>query len=135
MFEILTQDLDMKCLIAKFVPQLLLPEQKEHSAAFANNLIQTTSRESDFLQKVITGDESCIYNYEYDLEMKAKSYQWKSPGSPCLKNVHQSHSKIKNMLTVFFHPEGVVHHEYVPSGQTINEYYLNVPHWLKDAIR
>ena len=31
--KILTQDLDMKDVLAKFIPQLLLPEQKEHYAA------------------------------------------------------------------------------------------------------
>ena len=32
-FEILMQDVGMKCVVAKFVPQFLLPEQKEHDAA------------------------------------------------------------------------------------------------------
>ena len=45
----------MKCVVTKFVPQLLLLEQKEHCAAVANDLIQTTTTEPDFL-KVITGD-------------------------------------------------------------------------------
>ena len=31
--EISVQDLSMKCVMAKFVPWLLLPEQKEHRAA------------------------------------------------------------------------------------------------------
>ena len=44
---ILTQDLCMKCVVAKFIPHILLPEQKEHHAAIANDLIQTTTRESD----------------------------------------------------------------------------------------
>ena len=46
----------MKRVVAKFVQQLLLPEQKEHHAAVANDLIQTTANEPDFL-KVITEDE------------------------------------------------------------------------------
>ena len=33
--------------VAKFIPQLLLPEQKEHHAAIANDLIQTATSESD----------------------------------------------------------------------------------------
>ena len=35
--EILMQDLGMKCIVAKFIPRLLLPEQKEHRAAVAND--------------------------------------------------------------------------------------------------
>ena len=50
--EILMQDPGMKHVVAKFVLQLLLPEQKEHHAVVANDLIQTTTNESDFLKKV-----------------------------------------------------------------------------------
>ena len=54
------QDLGMKRVVAKSLPQLLLPEQKEHRAAAANYLIQPTANELDVL-KVITGDESRVY--------------------------------------------------------------------------
>ena len=115
----------MKCAMAKFILQLLLPKQKEYHVAVANGLIQTTTNEPYFLRKVIRGHESWLYGY--NLEMKAQWSQWKSPGSPFPKMVRQGHSKIKTMLTVFFDWEGVVHHKYTPPGQTINkEYYLNV---------
>ena len=53
--NILMQDLAMKH-VAKFIPQLLLPEQEEPRAAVANDLIQTTAGEPDFLKKVLTRD-------------------------------------------------------------------------------
>ena len=59
----------MKCVVAKFIPWLLLPEQKEHCAAAANDLIQTATNEPDFLKKVITRDELWVYGY--DPETKA----------------------------------------------------------------
>ena len=62
----------MKHVMAKFFPWLLLPEQKEHCAAVANDLIQTAPNEPNFLKKVITGGESWVYSY--DLEMKAQSF-------------------------------------------------------------
>ena len=46
--QILMQDLSMKSVMAKLVPQLLLPEQKEHRAAAANDLIQTTGSEPEW---------------------------------------------------------------------------------------
>ena len=52
------QDLGMKCVVAKFVLQPLLPEQKEHCAAVANDLIQTAANKPDVLKKVITRDVS-----------------------------------------------------------------------------
>ena len=108
----------MKCVTAKFTPLLLLPQQTEHCAAVAKDLIQTATNEPDFLKKVITGDEQWVYAHEP--EMKAQSPQWKSPGSPCPKKAQPSFSKIKTMFTVFFEWEGAVHHEYTPPGQTIN---------------
>ena len=58
MSKILEQDLGMKCVVAKFVPWLLLPEQKEHHVAVADDLIETSTNEPGFLKKVTTGDES-----------------------------------------------------------------------------
>ena len=63
----------MKHVVAKFVPQLLLPEEKEHHAAVADDLIQTATNESGFLKKVTTGDELCVYSY--DPATKAQSSQ------------------------------------------------------------
>ena len=133
MSEILTLDLGMKHVMENFVLWLLLLEQKEHRAAIANDLIQTATNEPDFLKKVITEDE--LWAYGYDPKTRAPLSQWKLPASPCLKKAQQSH-KIETILTVVFDQKGVVHHEYDPPGQTTNkEYYLNVHHWLRDAIR
>ena len=91
----------MKCVVAKFV---LSPEQKEHHAAVANDLIQIATNEPDFLKKVITVDESWVYSY--DPEMKAQSSQWKALGSPHLKKAQQICNKMKTILTVIFDWEG-----------------------------
>ena len=63
----------MNRLMAKFIPWFLLPEQKEHRAAVANDLIQTDTNKPGFLMKVITRDESRVYSY--DPETKAQSSQ------------------------------------------------------------
>ena len=127
------QDLGMKCVVAKFVPWLLLPEQKEHHVAVANDLIQTATNEPDFLKKDMTGYESWVYSS--DPKMTAQSSSWKSSGSPCPKKAQQSCSKVKTTLTVFFDWEGVVHHEYALPSQTINkECYFSIFHCLRDAI-
>ena len=60
----------MKHMVAKFILWLLLLEQKEHRAAVANDFIQTTTNDPDFLKKVITRDE--LWVYSYDLERKAQ---------------------------------------------------------------
>ena len=60
--KILMQDLGMKCVMAKFVLRLLLPELKEHRTVVVNDLIQTATNEQDFFKKVITRDESWVYS-------------------------------------------------------------------------
>ena len=99
----------------------------EGTSAVANDLVQLFTNEPDFLKKVITRDESWIYGC--GPETKAQAFQWKLPGSPCLKKAWQSHSKIKTMSTVFFDWEGVVQIKYAAPDQTVNkEHYLNVLH-------
>ena len=53
--EVLTQDLGIKCVMAKFVPWLLLPEQNKHCVAVANDLIHTSTNQLDSLN-IITRD-------------------------------------------------------------------------------
>jgi hypothetical protein len=98
--EILTEDLGMKHVAAKFVPQLLSQEQKEFRTEVAQDLLETANNDPDFLKKVITGDESWVYGY--DPETKSQSSQWKSPESAHPKNAQQSWNNVKVMLTVFF---------------------------------
>ena len=56
--EMLMQVLGMKHVMVQFVPQFLLPGQKERCAAVANDLIQTATNEPDFFKMFITRDES-----------------------------------------------------------------------------
>ena len=65
----------MKRVMAQFIVQLLLPEQKEHRAALANDWIQTTTNEPDFLKKVITRDDSLVHGYAYVPATKAQLSQ------------------------------------------------------------
>ena len=57
-------------------------------------------------------------------------------GSVNLKKGCQVQSKTKAMLLAFFDSEGIVHHEYVPNGQTINkEFYLEVLRRLRESVQ
>ena len=78
-------------------------------------------RTPTLLEKVITGDESWIF--EYDPETKRQSCQWKSPGSPRPKKARMQKSQVKVMLITFFDHQGMVHHEYVPHNQTVNQHF------------
>jgi len=130
---ILTENLGLKKLCAKIVPKLLTPDQKlwrkECCIDWKNSALTP-----NFLERVITGDESWFY--EYDLELKTQSMEWKSKNDPRTKKCRKSRSKIKVMLIVFFDYRGIVHHEYLPEGQTVNAIlYVEVLKRLRDRVR
>ena len=89
-----------------------------------------------FMSSVITGDECWVYGY--DPETKQMSSQWStsSPRPKKARQVKSVKSNIKNMLIAFFDTDGLVHHEFVPTGQTVNkEFYKTVLQRLRDAVR
>ena len=88
----------------------------------------------NFLSRVITGDESQLYNY--DSETKQQSSQWKTPSSPRPKKLHQVRSNIKSMLIIFFDILGIVHKEFVPPGQIVNgKFYCEVLRRMRGNVR
>ena len=52
---ILTCDLNMHHVAAKFVPRLLTPEQKEHRVAICQELRQRALDDPSFMSRVVTG--------------------------------------------------------------------------------
>ena len=103
------------------VPRLLSEDQKTRRLHVCQDILQQLQTDATLLEKVITGDESWIF--EYDPETKRQSCQWKSPGSPRPKKARMQKSQVKIMLTTFFDHQGMVHHEYVPHDQTINQHF------------
>ena len=79
-------------------------------------LTRSFNDDPDLLKTIITDDESWVYGY--DIETKAQSYRWKRPEKPRPKKAQQVRSNVK---------VGMVHHEFLPQGRTVNkEYYLEV---------
>jgi hypothetical protein len=120
----------MRKLYAKIVPKVLTDEQKQGCVDCCNKWIKS-AQDPHFRERVITGDEAWIY--EYDPETKRQSKEWKHSGSPRTKKVRKSRSKIKTMLIVFFFFPRVVHHKYVPASQTVDaKFYVEVSKYLRE---
>ena len=100
------------------VSKLLSEDQKQQRVTVCQDIIERLEDDRDLLGRVITGDESWIF--EYDPETKRQSRQWKSPASPRPKIAMMSKSKVKVMLSAFFDIKGIVHFEFLPQGQTVN---------------
>jgi len=77
---ILTDDLYMKRVRAKFVPRLLTDDQREQRHTIARDLFEPSCEDVQFLTNIVTGDESWVYGY--DPETKQQLTQWKGPTFP-----------------------------------------------------
>jgi len=114
----------MQRIAEKFVPRLLSNDQKEHRIPVCTQLTEQVKKDVNFISTIITGDECWVFGY--DPETKQLSSQWKTPIS-LLKKARQVRSNVKSMLVCFFDTEGIVHKEFVPSGQTVNgKFYCNI---------
>ena len=83
--KVLTEVLDMRKVCVKIVPKELTEEQKQRRVTYCQDLLK---RQDDILGRVITGDETWVY--QYDPETKRQSAQWKTANSSRLKKFRQS---------------------------------------------
>ncbi|UYV75429.1 hypothetical protein LAZ67_13000224 [Cordylochernes scorpioides] len=92
------------------------------------DMIRTYSK---FVPRILTEEQK-----EYDPETKRQSSQWIEIGEPKPKKARFIKSKVKTLLVTFFYINGLVHHEFIPFGRTINqEVYLGIMRRLREAVR
>lgn len=131
--RIVSGNLHMRKICAKLVPKVLTADQKNIRVSISRELTDRLTSEPNFLQRVITGDKTWVF--EYDPETKRQSSEWHTPASPRQKKARMSKSKIKSMLIVFFDCRGVVHKEFVPTRQTVNaKFYVQVLDRLRKRV-
>ncbi|UYV73896.1 hypothetical protein LAZ67_11001326 [Cordylochernes scorpioides] len=130
---IVTKDLQMRKVCAKLVPKVSTQDQKELGVLRCQELLDLIQNQPDFLNSVVTGDESWMF--EYDPESKMQSCAWHTKSSSRPKKARMSKSRIKTMIIVFFDIRGIAHCKFVPQGQTVNSaFYLEVLRRLKRRI-
>jgi len=78
--QIITEDLHMRKICAKLVPKILSNEQKDNRVLVSQELLDRVTSEPDFLQRVITGDETWVF--KYDPTTKRPSSEWHTSQSP-----------------------------------------------------
>jgi AraC-like DNA-binding protein len=78
--SILTENLHMCRVVAKFVPKLLSQEHQQLRLEVARDMLERANGDPEFLKTVITGDETWVYGY--DPETKVQSSQWKHSSPP-----------------------------------------------------
>jgi hypothetical protein len=126
----LKEDLNMRTLCAKNRSEIFDSGAKTTTCCLLPRL-DGDEEGSNFLQRVITGDESQIY--EYDTETKRQK-----SGSMVVCLATKKHKSFKNEdhAPFFFNVRGVVHHEFVPQGQTVSDaFYVKVLKRLHKRVR
>jgi len=62
--RIITENLHMRKICAKLVPKNLSDEKKENLLLISRELLDLLTSEPDFLQRMITGDETWVFEYD-----------------------------------------------------------------------
>ena len=98
--RIITEDLHMRKICVKLVPKNLSDKLKDNRVLVSRELLDRVTSEPDFLQRVITGDKTWLF--EYDPATKRRSSEWHTSQSPRPKKARMSKSNVKSMLIIFF---------------------------------
>ena len=116
------------------VPKILSEYQRQRRFTVCQDITERLEAEPDLLNSVITENETWVF--EYDPETKRQSREWKSYGSLRPMKARKSKSKVKVMLIVFFDIQGIVHFEFLPQGQTVNQtVYKEILRRLVKSVR
>jgi histone-lysine N-methyltransferase SETMAR len=116
-YKILTENLGMRKISARWVPKLLTLSEKQIRVQFCQENLDFIADEPDFISTLVTGDET--WCYYYDPETKEQSKQWKTKRSPVQVKAKREKSAGKVMATVFWDCEGVLLLEFMPKKSTI----------------
>ncbi|KFD66990.1 hypothetical protein M514_20856, partial [Trichuris suis] len=95
----------MKPLLARWVPKALREEQLVRRVNLSQELLtKIKANETWFLDRIVTGDETWIY--QYDPESKMQSKQWLPRGSAGRVKFNAERSARKVMATIFWDSDG-----------------------------
>jgi hypothetical protein len=100
----------MRKLAVMLVPWNLTEEQKDRHFALCLDFVEQL-QEDNFLDVVITGDET--WYYHYDSEAKCQYINSRSENSSWPNKSWMSKSKINTMLVCFFNIRGIIHFEFI----------------------
>ncbi|CAB3250049.1 unnamed protein product [Arctia plantaginis] len=109
----------MKHVTARLVPKDLNFLQKRNRMRVAEDMLERVNNDPTFMKRIVTGDETWVY--EFDMQTSQQASEWRLPTESKPKKPRQSRSKVKVMFTVFFDYRGVVHSEFLPKVQTVDE--------------
>ena len=132
--SILHNNLCLSKLLARWVPKALHPNQLNlRSELSMATLLKIEADEDHFFDRIITGDETWVY--QYDPETKQQSKQWLPCGSSGPIKFKSERSVKKVMATVFWDSEGVMPVDFLKGKKTVTgAYYVEVLRKLRAKL-
>jgi histone-lysine N-methyltransferase SETMAR len=137
--RILTQDLGLRKVTARWVPHHLTEEHKARRIATARQLLHRFRQEgSAFLERIVTLDETWACSYEPNL--KSQNSEWQSSttaGASRPLVLRRSKGTDKMMFIACYDMFGIIIIHRVPEGQNINQQYYRtfIMNHLRPALR
>lgn len=128
--NILTEHLEMKKILARWVPRMLAADQKRIRINVSTECLGMFNRSpSDFLRRFVTVDDTWIHRYAPETD------QWVEPGGSAPKKPKMIPSTGKVMASVFWDCYGILFIDYLENGKTVNGmHYATLLDRLNDAI-
>jgi len=98
--SIIHEDLDMRKISAKWIPNCLKVDQRRQRCQLSEQLLDFFCRDpNDFLSRLVTMDETWLYHY--DPETKQQSMEWRHSGSPSYQKFRVRKSGGKVLASIF----------------------------------
>jgi len=121
-YRILIERLHKRRIAARWVPHDLNEKQKCRRFEISQQLFHRFREEgTEFLQNVVTIDETWIW--DFDPELKTQSSDWIDKSSPRPKKFKRAPSNTKQMMIFAYDFKGVIMTDRVPSGTSVNAAY------------
>ena len=117
-YSIVHDDLGYRKVCSRWVPRQLSVDHKLARQMICQKHLDHHACEGEaFLNWIVTGDKSWVYNYES--ESKRQLMQWKHPSSLASKKFKTQASAGKVVLTVFWAVNGLILVHFQEKGQTV----------------
>lgn len=116
----------MRLVSAMLVPNVLTADQKDPRVLAAQVLLECDKHYENVICTIVTGYNSWLHGYD----PKTKGPIFSVEGTKILSNQSgkTEPEQTQVMFTIFFGHKEVVHHEYAPEGQTVNQDYYYLLH-------